>query len=71
MLIKLANGREVDIMNVTGKYEDDLCIDGAYYTDTDAEVSDQDLEDIYENHYDAIYELWFQKRVDAMDYVHD
>lgn len=68
MIATLANGREVEF-NVCGKYEDDIQIADACYTDAPTvDVTDEDLEYIMDNYQDEMYEAWMDARVSAADF---
>lgn len=72
MIVTLENGREVEL-SVCGKYEDDIQIAEANYTDAPfADVADKDLDYIMNNYENEIYEAWWDKRItDADFYVCD
>lgn len=62
MILKLGNGREVEITAVSGA-EDDVQVDGAVYTDTGEDVTDDDLEEIYTYYPESLYEMWYDKKI--------
>lgn len=70
MILKLGNGREIEITGVSGE-EDDVQVDGALYTDTGDDVSDEDLEEVYTYYPAELYEMWHDKQVAAGDALAD
>ena len=59
MEIKNKDGREIEV-SVYGKYDDDIQIEEAYYTDDNSDASDEDIEYIYNTYGDELYQLWYE-----------
>lgn len=65
--VKDSNGRDVYI-SVYGKYEDDIQIDEAFYDDeVGGDVPDEEIDFIFDNYSDAIYDDWFENQVGAAE----
>jgi hypothetical protein len=63
MQVNDKNGNEIEI-SVSGRYEDDIQIEEAYYVDeTLGEVSDETINYIQDNYAEDIYESWFDKQL--------
>ncbi len=63
MIVKNRLGQEIEITSIYGQYDDDIQIDACNYVDSDNEVSDEDIEYIYENYQDSLYETWHENKV--------
>jgi len=59
MLVNDSQGREVEIQ-VGGRYEDDIQIEEATYVNSDIEVSEEEIDYIYETYPDSLYEAWLE-----------
>ena len=70
MSVKLPNGKSVEIVSVRGE-SDDVQIDEARYEDSGEHVSDEDLEWIYDNCQETLYEAWFEKQIEHADHMMD
>jgi hypothetical protein len=70
MKVKDKSGRQIEI-SVYGRYEDDIQIDEAYYTDSEEEVSDETLDYIYSQYADAMYEEWYDNKVGEAEYYYE
>ncbi len=62
MTVKLGDGRECTIILCGGEFEDDIQIAEATYDDTGLDVSDDDLDWIYDNCQDKMYEEYMKCR---------
>ena len=70
MIINFKN-QEIEITNVYGKYDDDIQFD-ARYVESDTEIDDIDLlDEIMQENFDSIYELWYQQKVGESDYFYE
>ncbi len=70
MQVTLKNGRDAYINSVGGD-SDDLYAEEAAYVDNDEPVTDDDMDEINENHYDALYEIWLDKQISAAEYAYE
>ena len=68
MICHLSNGRVVEIAGVYGA-EDDIQISEASYVDSDEEVAEEDLAEIYESYGAELYEAWFDRQVSRADFL--
>lgn len=66
MILTLGSGREVEVAKVSGE-EDDIQIDQAFYTDTQDEVTDEDLEEIYTMYPEMLFEKWYEREIAAAE----
>jgi len=71
MLVKNKLGQEIEIESIYGKYENDIQIGCAYYVDTNKDISDEDLEYIYENYQQELYEKWYENQACQAEYYWD
>lgn len=62
MTVQDEKGNNIDIQ-VYGKYEDDICIESAYYEDDVlGEVSEDTIDYILENYQEDIYTHWYENK---------
>ena len=66
MLVKDSNGRECEI-SVYGRFDDDIQIDSAVYTDDGTDVPDDQVEFLYDHYASEIYEHWFENQIGAAE----
>jgi hypothetical protein len=68
MIITYEDGRQIQIESVHGEM-DDIQIDGAFWIDTGEDIEDEIVYWIYENCYDSLYDMWFEKQIAAIDFM--
>jgi hypothetical protein len=66
MIVKDSKGKEVEI-SVYGNDPDDIQIDEAFYVETKEDVSDDEIQYIYDAYSDSIYESWLDKQIGAAE----
>ena len=66
MIVKSATGREIELDNISGP-DDDIQIGSAEYVDGIGEVSDADLDFVYEAYAEKLSEHVFQNAVGAAE----
>lgn len=57
-MVIMFNDREVEI-SVYGQHSDDVQIDSAVYLDTNEDLTDAEVDELYEYFQDQIDEAWF------------
>jgi hypothetical protein len=62
MIGYLKDGRQVEF-SVFGRYEDDLTIDDIYFTESEDEVSQEDIDYIEKTYAQEIYENWIEDQI--------
>ena len=67
----LFKGREVEIDKVTGKYEDDLMVEKAYYTDDDTELDEEELDELQTEYASDIHQMWYEDKCCEAEYYYD
>lgn len=67
MILKNEQGREIEL-SVGGGSDDDIEITDAGYIDNGEDASDEDVDYLYENYPDALYEAWYQSMICRADF---
>lgn len=72
MIFTDKDGREIEL-EVSGRYEDDVQIDNAWYTNADdkEDVTDDTLDYIRDTQGDKLVDLWFEHQRDEADFRYD
>lgn len=70
MKVKDKDGREIQI-SVSGRYEDDIQIDEAYYVDSEEEVLDDVIDYIQSQYADEIYQEWYENKCGEAEYLYE
>ncbi len=67
MIVKDSKGREVEIGGFHGRDRDDIQIGEAAYTDDGSDVSDDEMEHIYDAYASEIDQAWYENQMDAAE----
>lgn len=71
MYLKL-NGREVEVtFDTNGGEMEDIYISSGFYTDTDEELTDEEIDILQDQNGDALYEAWLDMNISAADAMVD
>lgn len=67
MILSL-NNREVEVtFDTNGREMEDIYISSGFYTDTDEELTDDELDQIQDENGDALYDAWMDMKISAAD----
>ena len=58
-------GRLVEVQ--VGGSQDDIQIDAAFFIDSGACLSDDDVNELFADHGDALYDLWFSTAIERAE----
>ncbi len=71
MYLKL-NGREVEVtFDTNGREMEDIFISSGFYTDTNEDLTDEELDLLQNENEDALYEAWLDMNISAADAMVD
>ena len=66
------NGREVEVtFDTNGREMEDIYISSGFYTDTDEELTDEEIDLLQDQNGDALYEAWLDMNISAADAMVD
>lgn len=71
MLLKY-NGKEVEVeFDTNGSEMEDIYIASAFYTDSNLELTDAEIDELTEDNGDALYMEWLDRKISAADMLMD
>lgn len=71
MTVKNKEGREIEITEMEGEFNEGVyCVQG-YYIDTGEEITEQDLDYITDSYQSDLYDHWYQDRVCQAEYCYE
>jgi len=71
MLLKY-NGKEVEVeFDTNGSEMEDIYIASAFYTDSNLELTDAEIDELTEDNGDALYMEWLDRKISGGDMLMD